>query len=82
MEMFVEPVTPLPGLRLISALNQVIDNSGEGADVMSTVSIMGDFSFATKAFLHGDNDCGAAADDPNLVTDGDDRDGHSGDWTS
>ena len=29
---------------------------------------MGDFSFATKAFLHGDNDCGAV---PNVVTGGD-----------
>ena len=26
---------------------------------MSTVSFMGDFSFATKVYLHGDNDCGA-----------------------
>ena len=29
----------------------------------STVSFTGDFSFASKAFLHGDADCGAAADD-------------------
>ena len=43
---------------VVDMLNQVIDNGGAGADAMSTVSIMGDFSFATKAFLHGDNDCG------------------------
>ena len=52
----------------VGMLDQVIDNGGTGDDAMSTVSIMGDFSFATKAFLHGDNDCGA---DPNVVTDGD-----------
>ena len=56
---------------MVSNLNQIIDNTGTGDDAMSTVSIMGDFSFATKAFLHGDNDCGA---DPNVVvTDGDEQ---------
>ena len=53
----------------VGMLDQVIDNSGTGDDAMSTVSIMGDFSFATKAFLHGDNDCGA---DPNVTDNADD----------
>ena len=52
----------------VDSLDQVIDHTGTGDDAMSTVSIMGDFSFATKAFLHGDNDCGAS---PNVVTGGD-----------
>ena len=44
---------------VVNDLNQVIDNSGTGDDAMSTVEIMGNFSFATNAFLHGDNDCSA-----------------------
>ena len=45
----------------VDDLTQIIDDGITGTAPHSTVSIMGDFSFATKAFLHGDNDCGATA---------------------
>ena len=49
----------------VDDLTQII-NDGETDNVPnSTVSFMGDFSFATKVFLHGDNDCGAS---PPVVT--------------
>ena len=42
---------------VVSALTQVINAALTGEVPNSTVSIMGDFSFATMAFLHGDVDC-------------------------
>ena len=57
---------------LVTMLSEIIDNDASPSDDgNSTVSIMGDFSFATRAFLHGDDDCGAAAtgDDLTLATD-------------
>ena len=43
---------------LVSNLDQIIDNAVvNGGASESTVQIMGDFSFATNAYLHGDADC-------------------------
>ena len=47
----------------VSALTEIITpGTGTGAGT-STVQIMGDFSFATSAFLHGDDDCSAEGTD-------------------
>ena len=48
---------------VVNDLSQVINDSGTGDDAMSTVEIMGNFAFATNAFLHGDDDCSAAGTD-------------------
>jgi hypothetical protein len=60
----------------VGDLDQVIDDSGTGDDAMSTVEIMGNFSFATAAFLHDDNDCatgdGDTAGDDILMREGTD----------
>ena len=51
----------------VSALTEIITPGtgvGEGA---STVQIMGDFSFATNAFLHGEDDCSAEGTDTTAV---------------
>ena len=47
----------------VSALTQIITPGTGIADGASTVQIMGDFSFATNAFLHGEDDCSAEGTD-------------------
>ena len=45
---------------LVMGLPQLADTGDDGdGDPNSTVTIMGDFSFADMVFLHGDADCGA-----------------------
>ena len=47
----------------------LIRDDGETDDTPnSSVTFSGDFSFASRVFLHGDNDCGAA--DPNNAANG------------
>ena len=52
----------------INALTDIIDTDDADGDPQSTVTFMGDFSFANKVFTHGDADCGAA--DPDTPADG------------
>ena len=52
----------------VSNLNQIIDIGDTNGAANSTVEIMGDFSFATMAFLHGDSDCSPAGTDNTALT--------------
>jgi hypothetical protein len=56
---------------------QIGHNTATPPAPSSTVSFMGDFSFASRVFLHGDDDCGAALTDDyaNTVADGSALDG-------
>ena len=61
--------TPVDGLNDILQLGQT---TATPPAANSSVSFMGDFSFASKVFVHGDNDCGAddeTAGDPGAGTD-------------
>ena len=42
----------------ISALTEIILTALDDSDPQSTVTFMGDFSFANKVYTHGDADCG------------------------
>ena len=42
----------------VDDLTQVINDEQTNNEPNSTVAIMGDFSFASKVYLHGDDDCG------------------------
>lgn len=53
----------------VDALEDIMlvgDNTETPAAPNSTVSFSGDFSFASKVFLHGDDDCGAATGDAHI----------------
>ena len=54
----------------VDALTDIMDtmSSGEPSMPNSSVTFSGDFSFASKVFLHGDIDCGAAVGDTHAVT--------------
>ena len=56
----------------VDDLTDILDNGqttvGTTTSPNSTVSFMGDFSFASKVFAHGDSDCGAP--DPNTPAQG------------
>ena len=56
-----------PAVRLpngtAAALAGVVDTESPGGVPNSTVTFMGDFSFANVAFLHGDDDCSTAGTD-------------------
>ena len=55
----------------VDMLDQIIDTTDDTATPPapnSTVTFTGDFSFASKAFLHGDADCGAASTDAHVAT--------------
>ena len=69
--------TSVAGLNDIAVTGDTTANGVTSAN--SSVYFMGDFSFASKVFVHGDADCGAPADvnDPN-TGDGDDTDVASG----
>ena len=63
------------GLEDIAVTGQ--EGTGDAATANSSVSFMGDFSFTSKVFVHGDDDCGAP--DPDSTSDpqagmGDDTD--------
>jgi hypothetical protein len=49
------------GLEDIAVTGQ--EGTGDTATAISSVSFMGDFSFAEKVFVHGDDDCGVEIDD-------------------
>ncbi len=44
---------------VLDNLDEVMDTGTTGTTPNSTVTFMGDFSFASKVFTHGDDDCGA-----------------------
>ena len=51
----------------VSDLTQIITPGTGTGDGTSTVQIMGDFSFATNAFLHGEDDCSTEGDDTTAI---------------
>ena len=57
----------------VAALEDImqVGESGTPAAPNSTVSFSGNFSFASRVYLHGDADCGAASGDAHFVTGGD-----------
>ena len=62
--------TTSAGTDVVNGLNDILQTGqtpqGTRNVANSSVSFMGDFSFAEKVFVHGDNDCGAA--DPDDAT--------------
>ena len=58
----------------VGNLEDILQNAVTDDDPDSTVSFMGDFSFASKVFAHGDDDCGAAAPDDATLSAGADVD--------
>ena len=59
---------------VVANLEDILQNAVTEDAPDSTVSFMGDFSFASKVFAHGDDDCGAddeTAGDPGAGTDTD-----------
>ena len=61
--------TPVDGLNDILQTGQT--TVGTTTTANSSVSFMGDFSFTSKVFVHGDDDCGAANDGSDATRDND-----------
>ena len=50
----------------VANLEAILQNEGTAEEPDSSVSFMGDFSFASKVFVHGDDDCGGRVDPENV----------------
>ena len=55
------------GIEVVNGLNDILQTGqttvGATTTANSSVTFMGDFSFAEKVFVHGDEDCGVGTDD-------------------
>lgn len=58
--------TEAAGATAVVGLEDILVTGNNGTNANASVSFMGDFSFASKVFTHGDDDCGAP--DPDTPT--------------